>query len=437
MTGHLEIERAIGMKSAANKVYVLGSARIPFAKSQTTYNEVSRKDLMIASLNALVDRYNLAGRLIDDTALGAVMNSSSDFNLARECILSTALDPKSPAYNVQRACGTGLEAVWQIAMKAHTGAIDIGIAGGVDTNSDLPIEVSTRLQRAALELNKAKAFGDRLKIFTGLLPKDLIPKTPVIDEPRTHLSMGAHCELMVKEWKISKQEQDELALASHKNGAKAYDSGFFDDLVTPFMGLKKDGTLRGDTSLERLSKLKPVFDRENGTLTAGNSSPLTDGSACVLVGNNTGADKLGLKPLAEIVDVQVASVDFVKGDGLLMAPTKAVSQLLSRHQLSFSDFDFVEIHEAFAGQVLCNLKAWESKDYCKNILGLDHALGSVDRSRLNVVGSSIAIGHPFAATGARIVGTLSKLLSTSGRKRGLISICTAGGMGIAAILEAP
>ncbi|MGZ3772135.1 MAG: acetyl-CoA C-acetyltransferase [Pseudobdellovibrionaceae bacterium] len=425
------------MKTEENKVYVLGSARVPFAKSQTAYNETTRKELLIASLNGLVNRYRLDGCLIGDSAFGAVMNSSSGFNLSREVILSTKLDPNSPAYNVQRACGTGLETTWQIALKAHTGAIDIGIAGGVDTNSDLPIEVSEKVQRAALDLNRAKSFGSRMLILSHLRPSDLLPKTPLIDEPRTHLSMGAHCELMVKEWKVTREEQDELALASHKNGSKAYDSGFYDDLVTPFMGLQRDGTLRSDTSIEKLSKLKPVFDRNNGTLTAGNSSPLTDGSAVVLVGNIRGADKLGLKPLAEIVDVQVASVDFVKGDGLLMAPTKAVSQLLSRHQLSFSDFDFFEIHEAFAGQVLCNLKAWESKDYCRNILGLDHALGSVDRSRLNVVGSSIAIGHPFAATGARIVGTLAKLLSTSGRKRGLISICTAGGMGIAAILEAP
>lgn len=425
------------MKTDANKVFILGSARIPFAKSQTSYNEVSRKDLLVASLNALVDRYHLEGRLIDDSAFGAVMNSSSDFNLSREAILSTKLDPNSSAYNVQRACGTGLETTWQIALKAHAGAIDIGIAGGVDTNSDLPIEVSEKLQRAALDLNKAKDLGTRVKILSHLRPGDLLPKTPVIDEPRTHLSMGAHCELMVKEWKITREEQDELALTSHINGAKAYESGFYDDLVAPFRGLKKDGTLRADTSLEKLAKLRPAFDHNTGTLTAGNSSPLTDGSAVVLVGNSNGAEKFGLKPLAEIIDVQVASVDFVKGAGLLMAPTKAVSQLLSRHQLSFSDFDFFEIHEAFAGQVLCNLKAWESEDYCRSVLGRDHALGSVDRSRLNVVGSSIAIGHPFAATGARIVGTLAKLLSISGRKRGLISICTAGGMGIAAILETP
>jgi acetyl-CoA C-acetyltransferase len=266
-------------------------------------------------------------------------------------------------------------------------------------------------------------------------PKDLLPKATVVDEPRTHLSMGQHCELMVKEWGISREEQDTLALASPQTGSKAYDSGFYDDLVTPFQGLKKDGTLRGDTSLEKLAKLKPAFDFKNGTLTAGNSSPLTDGSACVLLGNEDGASKLGLKPLAKIIDVQVAAVDFVKGAGLLMAPTKAVSQLLTRNKLSFADFDFFEIHEAFAGQVLCNLKAWESQKYCREVLKLSAPLGSIDRKKMNVVGSSLAVGHPFGATGARILGTLAKLLSQGGGRRGLISICTAGGMGIAAILE--
>jgi len=423
------------MKSSANKVYVLGSARIPFAKSQTAYSEVSRKDLLVASLNALIERYQLKEKYIDDTALGAVMNSSSDFNLAREAILSTSLDPNSPAYNVQRACGTGLEAAWQIALKAHTGSIDIGISGGVDTNSDLPIEVSDKLQKVLLQLNKAKTLTDRIKIISQLHLKDLKPKTPLIDEPRTHLSMGAHCELMVKEWKISREEQDELALASHLNGARAYAAGFFDDLVSPFMGLKQDGTLRADTSLEKLAKLKPAFDPINGSLTAGNSSPLTDGSACVLVGNNIGAEKFGLKPLAKFIDVQVAAVDFVHGAGLLMAPTKAVAKLLTRNQLSFQDIDYFEIHEAFAGQVLCNLKAWETEKYCREVLGLSAPLGKIDRKRLNVVGSSVSVGHPFAATGARILGTLAKLLSQSSQKRGLISICTAGGMGIAALLE--
>lgn len=424
------------MKTANKKAFVLGSSRIPFAKSQTTYSHVSRKDLMVGALNGLIEQHKLQGRLIDDTAVGAVMNSSADFNLAREAVLSTALHPDSPGYNVQRACGTGLETAWQIAMKAHTGAINIGIAGGVDTNSDLPIEVSTQLKNALLGLNRAKTFGQKMKAIRLMGPRAWKPAIPSVNEPRTLLSMGEHCELMVKEWKIARQEQDELALASHKNGANAYETGFYNDLVVPFHGLKKDGTLRGDTSLERLAKLKPVFDpSEKGTLTAGNSSPLTDGAACVLIANEDGANQLGAKPLAEIIDVQVAAVDFVKGAGLLMAPTKAVSQLLERNKLTFADFDFFELHEAFAGQVLCNMKAWESEKYCREVLGRSSALGSIDRSRLNTAGSSLALGHPFAATGARILGTLAKLLAGGGKKRGLISICTAGGMGVAAIVE--
>jgi len=423
------------MKSENNEVYVLGSARIPFVKSQTAYSHVSRQDLMVGSLNSLVKKYNLQGKLLGDVALGAVMNSSANFNLARECVLSTELHPQTPGYNVQRACGTGLETAWQIALKAYTGAIDIGIAGGVDTNSDIPIEVSDGLQRALLDLNKAKTVGEKLKVILRTSPKALLPKIPTVDEPRTHLSMGDHCELMVKEWKIPRTDQDEFALASHLNGANAYDQGFYSDLVFEFNGVKRDGTLRGDTSIDKLAKLKPAFDPKAGTLTAGNSSPLTDGSACVLMGNKKGAERFGLKPLAKFIDVQVAALDFVHGAGLLMAPTKAVAQLFKRNNFNFQDFDFFEIHEAFAGQVLCNLKAWESVQYCKDVLEMPGAMGSIERKKLNVVGSSVAVGHPFAATGARICGTLPKLLAAGGNKRGLISICTAGGMGIAAILE--
>tara|TARA_B110001454_G_scaffold83721_1_gene80529 strand:+ start:8943 stop:10220 length:1278 start_codon:yes stop_codon:yes gene_type:complete len=423
------------MKTNNNDVYILGSSRIPFAKSQTTYSDVTRKDLMVAAIDGLVERYKLEGKLIDDTAIGAVMNSSADFNLAREVLLSTKVHPHSPAYNVQRACGTGLENVWQIGLKAHTGAIDIGIAGGVDSNSDLPIEVSKTFQQVLLELNKARTLGERVKALSKMSLGAFKPAVPSVNEPRTLMSMGEHCELMVKEWQISRQEQDEFALASHKNGAKAYDNGFYDDLVNPFHGLKRDGTLRGDTTLEKLAKLKPAFDPKAGTLTAGNSSPLTDGAAAVLVGNKAGADKFGVKPLAKLIDVQVAAINFVKGEGLLMAPTKAISQLFTRNKLTPADFDYFELHEAFAGQVLCNLKAMEDEKYCREVLGRSAPIGKFDRSKINQVGSSVALGHPFAATGARITGTLAKLLSSGGKKRGLISICTAGGMGIAAILE--
>lgn len=423
------------MKSANQPVYVLGSIRTPFVKSQTGYADVSRKDLMVAALETLVERHKLQGKLIGDTALGAVINSVKDFNLARESVLSTTLHPHSPAYNIQRACGTGLEAAWQIGLKLHTGAINTGIAGGVDTNSDVPIEASKALRDTLLALNNAKTMGDRAKALTQLTLGAFKPAVPNVNEPRTLKSMGDHTELMVQEWKVGRAEQDELALASHQRAAAAYDAGFFKDLVRDFHGFSRDGTLRGDTTLEKLAKLKPAFERsERGTLTAGNSSPLTDGAAAVLMANADGASELGLKPLAKLIDVQATAVDFVKGEGLLIAPTKAVAQLMTRNGLTFADFDFFEIHEAFAGQVLVTLKAWESADYSKKKLGLSGPLGPIDRAKLNVHGSSLAVGHPFAATGARIVGTLAKLLA-GGNRRGLISICTAGGMGIAAIME--
>jgi acetyl-CoA C-acetyltransferase len=423
------------MKSSENNVYLLGYARIPFARSFSDYANFSRKELMLASLNVLVKKLGLKGKIAEDVAIGAVINSASDWNLARECVLSSDLDPETPAYNIQRACGTSLEAAWHIALKVHTGAIDYGIAGGVDTNSDMPFEASAQLQKALLKFNRAKNFLQRLSAIKDISLSSLKPQIPMIREPQTHLSMGEHCELMVKEWHISRDEQDELALASHINAAKAYEQGFFDDFVYPFNNLIKDAFIRSDTSLEKLAKLKPAFDPVGGTLTAGNSSPLSDGSACVLIGNITAAHKLGLNPVAKLIDFQVAAVNFIYDAGLLMAPTKAVAKLLSRNRLTFKDIDYFEIHEAFAGQVLCTLKAWESEKYCREQLGLTTALGALDRNRLNVVGSSIAIGHPFAATGARILATLGKLLANQKPKRGLISICTAGGMGVAALLE--
>lgn len=417
------------------EAYILSGARIPFAKSQTLYSDVGRKELMVASLNALIKKTNLQGKRLDDVALGMVMNSSTDWNLARECVLDTELHPETPGYNVQRACGTSLETIWHTALKINAGQMQLGIAGGLDTNSDLPIEVSDQMKKFLLDMNKARSFGDKMSALRHLSFKALIPTPPAVVEKRTLMSMGEHTELMVKEWQISREEQDQLAYLSHKNGAEAYAKGFYDDLVYEFKGTKRDATLRADTTVEKLAKLKPAFDKQSGTLTAGNSSPLTDGSACVLMGNADAAAKLGLKPMAKVVDVQVAAVDFVHGAGLLMAPTKAMSDMLDRNKMTFQDFDYFEIHEAFAGQVLCTLKAWESEKYCRDVLGRSSAMGSIDRSKMNTMGSSLALGHPFGATGARIAATLSKLLSEGGQKRGLISICTAGGMGITAILE--
>ncbi len=427
------------MKSESRPVYILGSNRIPFVKSQTSYSRFSRQELLVAALDGLINRYSLQGRLIGDVAFGAVINGVRDFNLAREALLSTSLHPESPAYNVQRACGTGLETAWQIGLKLHVGAIHTGIAGGVDTNSAVPLELSESLRDVFMALSRARSVPEKLRALAQFRLQALKPAVPNVNEPRTHLSMGQHTELMVKEWGIERANQDILALASHKNAAKAYENGFFKDLLVDFAGLSRDGTLRADTSLEKLSQLKPAFDITSGkgTLTAGNSSPMTDGAATVLMGNDLGASDLGLKPLARLIDVQVTAVDFVQGAGLLIAPAKAVAQLLHRNQLSFADFDLFEIHEAFAGQVLCTLRAWESADYCREVLACKAPIGAVPLTKLNVVGSSLAVGHPFAATGARILGTLAKLLAVSGNKRGLISICTAGGMGIAAILESP
>lgn len=415
--------------------YIVGGKRVPFVKSMTKYMGVSTQELMSASLKAVVEAYHLEGQLIGDVALGAVMNSSANWNLARECVLDTQLHPWTPAYNVQRACGTSLETTWQLCLKISAHQIEEGIAGGVDTNSDLPIEVSNRFKNILLEANAAKSTWDRLKIFSRFRLSDLKPRVAQVVEPRTLMSMGQHCEKMVKEWHISRADQDQLALMSHLSGAKAYKDGFYTDLVTPFRGLEMDATLRGDTTLEKLAKLKPAFDKQAGTLTAGNSSPLTDGSSAVLLASEESMQKHSWQPLARFVDAQASAIDFVQGDGLLMAPTLAVAKLLERNKLTLQDFDFYEIHEAFAGQVLCTLKAWESDEYCKKFLKKEKALGPIDRTKMNVVGGSVALGHPFAATGTRIVSSLAKILSKKPKSRGLISICTAGGMGVAAILE--
>lgn len=418
-------------------VFISASARTPFVKSLTTYRDVSTQDLMTAALQGLVTRLHLDGKIIGDVGLGAVINSSLNWNLARESVLGTTLDPHTPAYTLQRACGTSLETTLQLALKISNYQCETAIAGGVDTNSDMPIMIQKSLAHKLLALKTAKSFTEKMKIYTSLRPSDLLPLYPAVVEPRTHLSMGEHCEKMVKEWNISRRDQDELAFLSHQNGVKAYDQGFYDDLVIEFKNLKRDTTLRAATSLEKLALLKSVFDKsDKGTLTAGNSSPLTDGAAAVFLTSEQAAKEYGYPLLARFVDAQVAAVDFVHGEGLLMAPTIAVSQLLERNHLSLQDFDIYEIHEAFAGQVLCTLKAWESAEYCSRVLKRSAPLGSIDRSKMNLKGGSVAIGHPFAATGARIVGSLAKMLHERGKGRGLISICTAGGMGVAAILEA-
>jgi acetyl-CoA C-acetyltransferase len=417
--------------------YIVGSARIPFFKSLSAYREVSLQELMTTTLQILVDRLALQEKILGDVALGAIISSSSNWNLSRECVLGTNLDPHTPAYNLQRACGTSLEAARQIALKIASNQIEDGIAAGCDSNSDLPILINPSWAKKLVAIQSEKGCFRKFKRFFAFRPSDFKLVYPAVVEPRTHLSMGEHCERMVKEWEISRADQDALSLASHKNGVQAYQEGFYDDLVFPFRGLKQDGILRADTSLHKLAKLKPAFDfTDKGTLSAGNSSPLTDGAAAVYLASEARAKQNGHPLLARFVDAEAAAIDFVHGEGLLMGPTLAVSRLLERNHLTLQDFDFYEIHEAFAGQVLCNLKAFESDDYCRRVLGRERALGPIDRSKMNIKGGSVALGHPFAATGARLIGTLAKLLHQKGSGRGLISICTAGGMGVAAILEA-
>jgi len=418
------------------RVAIIGGNRIPFARSNTVYSHASNQDMLTATLNGLVERYKLQGKRLGEVVGGAVMKHSRDFNLVRESVLSTALAPETPCYDIQQACGTGLEAAILVANKIALGQIDCGIACGVDTTSDAPIGVSEGLRKILLDVNRAKTTQDRIKLLMKIRPKHLAPLIPQNGEPRTGLAMGDHCQITAKEWGITREDQDQLAFESHKKMAAAYERGFFKDMITPFMGVDRDNNLRGDTTLEKLASLKPCFDRQNGTMTAANSTPLTDGASAVLLASEEWAKANNLPVLAYLTYCDTAAVDFVgKKEGLLIAPAYAVPRMLDRAGISLQDFDFYEIHEAFAAQVLYTLKAWETESFCKERLGRDKALGSIDRSKLNVNGSSLAAGHPFAATGGRIIHTLAKLLNEKGSGRGLISICAAGGQGVVAILE--
>jgi acetyl-CoA C-acetyltransferase len=423
--------------NAVRRVAIIGGNRIPFSRANGPYARASNQAMLTAALEGLIERFGLHGLRMGEVAAGAVLKLSRDFNLTRECVLGSRLSPQTPAYDVTQACGTGLEAALLVANKIALGQIECGIAGGVDTASDAPIAVSEGLRQILLQANRAKSTADKAKVFLQLRPHHLKPELPRNGEPRTGLSMGEHCELMAQTWHISREDQDLLALHSHQNMARAYTDGWHDDLVTPFLGLTRDNNLRPDLTLEKLAALKPVFERSaKGTLTAGNSTPLTDGASVVLLGSEDWARERGLPILAYLRDGETAAVDFVKGEeGLLMAPAYAVPRLLARNGLTLQDFDYYEIHEAFAAQVLCTLKAWEDPDYCRTRLGLDAPLGSIDRSKLNVKGSSLAAGHPFAATGGRILANMGKLLAQAGSGRGLISICAAGGQGVTAIIE--
>ncbi|MCP4091723.1 MAG: acetyl-CoA C-acetyltransferase [Gammaproteobacteria bacterium] len=418
------------------RVAIIGGARIPFCRAHTAYAEKSNQDMMTAVLLGLVEKYNLVGKRLGDVSLGAVIKHSSDWNFARECVLGSSLSAETPAFDLVRACGTGLEAAITIGNKIALGQIDAGIAGGSDTISDTPLVYPPEYQQMLLRSARGCSLSAKLKPWLSLRPRFFKPAFPGVTEPRTGLSMGESTELTAKKWGITRQAQDELAYTSHQNAAAAYASGFHDSLLVPFQGVSKDNNIRPDTTLEKLATLKPVFDRSpTGTMTAGNSTPLTDGASAILLASEDWAHEHNLPILAYLTYGKVAAVDFVKRDGLLMAPAFGVSEMLKDADLGLGDFDFYEIHEAFAAQVLSTLNAWESTEFCRERLGRETALGSIDRQRLNIKGGSIALGHPFAATGGRILGGLAKLIDDAGSGRGLVSICTGGGMGVTAILE--
>ena len=424
------------MLNKNNRVAIIGGARIPFVKSFKEYSRTTNQEMLTAAVEGLVKKYKLEGKLLGDVALGVIMNSSLDWNLSREVVLGTSLDHRTPAFNLQRACGTSLETINLIALRIASGQIDSGIGGGSDSNSDLPIMVKRKLAWKLIDLNNAKTLGERLSRLLKIKLSDWKPVLPNIVEPRTGMSMGQHTEKMVKQWKISREAQDQLSYESHRKAAAAYAEGFYDDLLVEFKNVKRDTIVRADTTPEKLSKLKPAFDKSgSGSLTAGNSTIFTDGAGAVFLTSEEYARQSDLTVQAWFADCQSAAVDFVKGAGLLMAPTVAVAQLLKRNNLNLQDFDFYEIHEAFAGQVLCTLKAWENDEYCRKELGFSHALGSIDQTKMNIKGGSVALGHPFGATGARVVSNMAKILSQHGKGRGLVSVCTAGGMGVAAIIE--
>ena len=425
------------MQSKTRPVAVVGGNRIPFARSNTVYAGVSNQEMLTAAIDGLVDRFGLQGDRVGEVVAGAVLKHSRDFNLTRECVLGSKLAPETPATDIQQACGTGLQAAIQVANKIALGVIDVGIAGGTDTTSDAPVALSDKLRKKLMKVNSAKDAASRLKALLAIRPGDIGIDIPQNSEPRTRLSMGDHAALTAVEWRISREAQDELAARSHHNLARSYDDGFQEDLVTPFRGVARDNNMRPDSSVEKLATLKPVFGRgAAATMTAGNSTPLSDGASVVLLSSDEWAEERGLPVLAHLIDAETAAVDYVNGhEGLLMAPAYAVPRMLERNGLTLQDFDFYEIHEAFASQVLSTLAAWEDPVFCKERLGLDAPLGSIDPAKLNVNGSSLAAAHPFAATGGRIIPVAAKLLAEKGKGRALISICAAGGQGVVAILE--
>ncbi len=420
------------------RVAVVGGLRIPFCRAHSIYRGCSNQDMMTTTLTALVDRYDLKDQTLGDVALGAVIKHSKDWNLARESVIGSGLSLKTPAFDLQRACGTSIEACIQIANKIALGQIEAGIAGGTDSISDAPIVLRDGLRRILLDVHGGRSLSRKILPWFRLRPSHLLPEFPGVTEPRTGLSMGQSMEITAKEWEVPREHQDQLALTSHVKAAKAFDEGFYDDLVVPYKGAEEDNNIRRDTSYEKLAALKPVFARDaEATMTAGNSTPLTDGAAAVLLASESWAKRKNLPIVAYITFVNVAAVNFIGADGLLMAPVFAISEMLKKANLRLQEFDFYEIHEAFAAQTIATLKAWQSEEFCRGRLGRNEPMGPIELVKLNVKGGSLAIGHPFAATGARVIATMAKLLSEKGSGRGLVSVCTAGGMGVTAIMEAP
>jgi acetyl-CoA C-acetyltransferase len=416
---------------------ILGGLRVPFCRQNTAYTDLGNLALGTEVVSRLVDRFGLKGVELGELAFGAVLKHSRDWNIEREIALGSGLANTTPGLTLQRACGTGFESAIAVANKIALGQIRVGIGGGSDSASEVPLVLNQSLNARFLAAARARSFGERLRAFKGFRLGELKPVAPAVGEPRTGKSMGEHCEMMAKTWAISRKDQDQLAFDSHQKAHAAWERGFYDDLVSPFRGVKRDNVLRADTNLDKLASLKPAFDRSSGlgTLTAGNSTPLTDGASALLLAAPDWARAEGHEILADLVDAEVSAVDFIGGEGLLMAPTIAVARLLARNRLTLADFDLFEIHEAFAAQALCTLAAFESDGYCRERLGLPSALGAIDRSKLNIAGGSLAIGHPFAATGARMLAGAAKLLKEIGGGRVLVTACAAGGMGVAVILQ--
>ncbi|MFQ6023958.1 MAG: acetyl-CoA C-acyltransferase [Acidiferrobacterales bacterium] len=409
------------------RVAVIGGARTPFAKAGTVFKKYSALQLGVHAVNGLLEKQDLDPQSVDELVYGIVIADPRLPHFAREVNFSSRLPPSVRALTVTDNCITGTSAITAIYDSIVAGRAEVGIAGGVESMSNTALIFNESASRIFLEAAAAKSFGGRLTQFLKLRPWHFKPRAPAIAEPSTGLSMGEHTELMVKEWRVSREEQDEFAYRSHMKAHAATEDGRLKAEIHPLDGIDHDPLIRSDTTVEKLAKLPPAFDRSpSGTITAGNSSPLTDGAASVLLMSEERARQDGRQPLAFIKAFQYVGID--PKDGLLMGPGIAVPRLLRKAGLTLAEIDIIEMHEAFAGQIACNLRAWEQG-------WKEPAIGKVDPEKVNPLGSSIAVGHPFAATGARIVTTLANEMKRRDARYALISICGAGATASAMILE--